>query len=276
VGRAVGKAERGAAVQKKSSGGAPSAPRRRRQAPPAERRQYLPADERRQRILDSSRKVFARTGLQGARTRDLALAAGINPATLFAHFASKEDLFAAAVLQPLSAQFTGIRERYQRYETADSAEDLLDRLQSGTQKHLETMVEIYPLLMQALADHELGRKLYKEQIVPMIGERTALIRGLIKDTLDPELVELASFGMFLAVAMNRILTGQDADLVDVSRQLIELLIFGCARQPWDEAVPGKKTPRKRAVAKPAVVKPAKTKPAKAKPAKATPAARRKR
>src|SRR5215475_15045765 len=95
------------------------------------RRHYLPAEERRKRILESAREVFARCGLEGARTRDLAKAAGINQATLFEHFQSKEELFAAAVLQPLMGLLEGIRDRYAAYEAADSPESLLDLLQSG-------------------------------------------------------------------------------------------------------------------------------------------------
>lgn len=206
-------------------------PRPRRTA--TEKRHYLPADERRQRILDSSRQVFARTGLQGARTRDLAKAAGINQATLFAHFESKEELFAAAVMQPLEALFEGIRERYRVYEAADSTHDLLGLLQTGMQKHLENIVEIYPLLVHALSDQELGKKFYVEQILPLIKTRTGLMRNLVKDTLDPELVELASFGMFFAIAMDRVMTGKTNDLTPVSRQLADLIVLGCTRNPRD-------------------------------------------
>jgi len=225
-----------------SSGSNPTAP---------SKRHYLPADERRQRILDSSREVFARTGLQGARTRDLAKAAGINQATLFAHFESKEDLFAAAVLQPLAELFEGIRERYEAYQAAGSPQNLLGLLQGGMQKHLENMVEIFPLLVHALSDQELGKKFYVEQILPMVKSRSEFVRSLVKDTLNPELVELASFGMFFAVAMDHVMTGKTQDLGDVSRQLADLIILGCSRSQWDEQQalaskkkPGKKTPGK--------------------------------
>lgn len=207
-----------------------TSPRRRS---PTEKRHYLPADERRQRILESTREVFARTGLQGARTRDLARAAGINQATLFAHFASKEELFAAAVMQPLEALFEGIRDRYRVYEAAESTHDLLSLLQTGMQKQLENMVEIYPLLVHALSDQEMGKKFYVEQILPLIKTRTGLMRNLVKDTLDPELVELASFGMFFAIAMDRVMTGKTDDLANVSRQLTDLIVLGCAGNPRD-------------------------------------------
>jgi TetR/AcrR family transcriptional regulator len=63
----------------------------------------LSADERREQIIDSARLVFERSGFDGARTRDLAAAAGVNEALLYRHFASKEELFEAAVAGPLEA-----------------------------------------------------------------------------------------------------------------------------------------------------------------------------
>jgi AcrR family transcriptional regulator len=220
-----GKAERPAAT-------AAAAGRSRTRPRPAarKRRHYLPAEERRRKILESAREVFARCGLQGSRTRDLAKAAGINQATLFEHFQSKEELFAAAVLQPLVVLLEGVRERYAAYEAADSPESLLNLLQSGMQMHLSSMVEIYPLLIRALfADQESGRKIYNAQIQPLIEARAELVRKVTKKTLDARLVELATFGMFFAIAMDRVMTGKSDDLTETSRQLAELVMYGCAR-----------------------------------------------
>ncbi len=57
------------------------------------RKAKLPAEERRRNILDNARKVFARHGFKGARTREIAEACGINEAVLYKHFESKEQLF---------------------------------------------------------------------------------------------------------------------------------------------------------------------------------------
>jgi len=193
------------------------------------RRQYLPAEERRRRILESSREVFARSGLKGARTRELAQAAGINQATLFEHFSSKEELFAAAVIQPLEALLEDARDRAQRYARADSRNDLLDLLQDGMERNLESMVDNYPLLVQGLfADRAIGEKLYRDYLEPVLLTRSEVMQGLVRDSLDPRLVQLASFGMFLAVALDRAMTGNAQNLADVSRQLAEIITFGSA------------------------------------------------
>src|SRR5262245_40719588 len=114
-------------MQAETTGVAAAGRSRKRMRPAGrKRRHYLPAEERRKRILESAREVFARCGLEGARTRDLAKAAGINQATLFEHFQSKEELFAAAVLQPLVGLLEGIRDRYAAYEAADTPESLFE------------------------------------------------------------------------------------------------------------------------------------------------------
>lgn len=49
----------------------------------------------RARILSAAREVFHRAGFDGARTKDIADAAGINKALLHYYFRSKDDLFEA-------------------------------------------------------------------------------------------------------------------------------------------------------------------------------------
>lgn len=195
------------------------------------RRSYLPAHERRRRIIEAAQKVFAHTSLQGARTRDLARAAEVNQATLFEHFASKEDLFIAAVVQPLADLMQGMRERAGAYEAA-SADDMLAMAQLVSQQHLETTVEIYPLLISALfSDPALGKKLYSEQIAPLIEARADATRRLIREEIDPRLVNLVLFGAFFAIAMDRRFTGKTEDLSKVARQLTDLIVFGFAKEP---------------------------------------------
>lgn len=55
------------------------------------------ADDTRERILEAAARVFAEKGYARATTRALAEAAGVNEVTLFRHFGSKANLFAAVV-----------------------------------------------------------------------------------------------------------------------------------------------------------------------------------
>ncbi len=53
--------------------------------------------ETRARILDAALREFSAHGLAGARTEQIATAAGVNKALLYYYFDSKENLYAAAV-----------------------------------------------------------------------------------------------------------------------------------------------------------------------------------
>lgn len=54
-----------------------------------------PPEETRERILLAAREAIARKGKRGATTREIADFAGVNEATLFRHFGSKEALLLA-------------------------------------------------------------------------------------------------------------------------------------------------------------------------------------
>ena len=49
----------------------------------------------RQRILKKAIKLFAQKGFRGTTTKEIALAAAVNEVTIFRHFASKQELYAA-------------------------------------------------------------------------------------------------------------------------------------------------------------------------------------
>ena len=53
--------------------------------------------ERRQRILNAAREVFAREGFRNAEVKTIAVKAGVGKATIYKHFDSKEDLLLSLV-----------------------------------------------------------------------------------------------------------------------------------------------------------------------------------
>jgi AcrR family transcriptional regulator len=194
------------------------------------RRAYLPAAERRKSIIAAAQQVFARANLQGARTRDIAKAAEVNQATLFEHFESKQALFHEAVVRPLIDAMRGAHERVEAYETAATPGELAGLAEGSSARHLKDMIEIFPLLTVALfSDPELGRKLYREEVAPLIRQRGEVLRPLVKDGLEPKLVGLLNFGMLFAVAMDRYLGDGHGDLSALASQLSRLSTSGFAR-----------------------------------------------
>lgn len=182
-------------------------------------------------IIAAAQEVFARANLQGARTRDIAKAAEVNQATIFEHFESKVALFHEAVVQPLIDAMRGVHERVEIYETATTPAELARLGQASTLKHLNDMLQIFPLLTVALfSEPELGRKLYREEIAPLIRQRGEVLRPLVKEGIDPAFVGLMNFGMLFALAMDRHLGEGSGDLTALASQFTRLSTTGFARE----------------------------------------------
>jgi AcrR family transcriptional regulator len=60
-------------------------------------RARLPANERRQALLDAACRVFYQTSYRGATTAEIAREAGITEPILYRHFGSKRDLYLACL-----------------------------------------------------------------------------------------------------------------------------------------------------------------------------------
>jgi AcrR family transcriptional regulator len=78
---------------------------------------------RREHVLDTALLVFARYGYRKASMEDVARAAGISRPGLYFYFASKKDLFRAAVTRSLDSGVTGAERAL-----ADTGRPLRDRL----------------------------------------------------------------------------------------------------------------------------------------------------
>ena len=81
-------------------------------------------DDPRRRILSAALGIFAQHGRDGARTRDIAHAAGVNLAMLHYYFSSKEELYVRAVSPLLSDIFSRLK------TAAQSAADPRARLEA--------------------------------------------------------------------------------------------------------------------------------------------------
>src|SRR5688572_17907985 len=66
---------------------------------PHPRQVRMPADVRRQHLIDQAIHLFAMLGFRGTTTRAIAQAAGVSEAVIFRHFATKDELYAAILRQ---------------------------------------------------------------------------------------------------------------------------------------------------------------------------------
>jgi AcrR family transcriptional regulator len=78
----------------------------RESAPPVLRKRpsLSSVDATRERLLDAAAETFARDGIRGATTREIARKAEVNEVTLFRHFKSKEQLLRAVLQRGLVSE----------------------------------------------------------------------------------------------------------------------------------------------------------------------------
>jgi AcrR family transcriptional regulator len=156
--------------------------------------------QRREEIVAAAQSVFTASGLGGARTSQIAEAAGVAESMLYKHFASKRDLFDAAVTQPVARFVQGV---------ADTADGLLDQDGPGSERFyrsfLETMTEVLPLLGVALfSDAEEGRRFYNASIVPLFDRYQDKVgRSLAPDAqVDAGFLARAVIGIMFLLALD--------------------------------------------------------------------------
>lgn len=66
-------------------------------------------EDRRRAIREASVTLFARNGFDGTSTAEVARMAGVSQATVFVYYPTKEELFRAAVLEPLAPSMELVR-----------------------------------------------------------------------------------------------------------------------------------------------------------------------
>ena len=128
----------------------------------------LSSSVRRAQILAGARETFLKRGLAGARTKDIAQAAGVPEGLLYRHFDSKEGLFVAAIIEPLQSLLNDLTRSIDRLipEGPSSRAAQVERVHAEI---FDGMLEIVPLLGTALfADRDLGQSFYRTWVLPLL------------------------------------------------------------------------------------------------------------
>lgn len=120
------------------------------------------------RVLQNAVRVFAARGYDGASTRDLAAAAGVNIATLNYHFGSKEQLYSACV----DAVYARLRADAAALEALDrrDAPDVVRALWEVARRNADGI----RILLREVVDHgELRPSTSSAHFMPLVTEAAA-------------------------------------------------------------------------------------------------------
>jgi AcrR family transcriptional regulator len=163
-----------------------------------------PEDETRERIIQGAAQVFAQKGYEGATTRAIAAAAGVNEVTLFRHFGNKKNLMRAVIDQFSPA--AGMEAAIVGQLTGDYQQDLI---KLGTQ-FLTTLLKVRRSILMAMCTAERMPEMREVVAHPPTRQREMLSnylrqqieRGVVRDLPSPELAAQAFFGMLFEFAIS--------------------------------------------------------------------------
>lgn len=167
-------------------------------------------ETRRRQILEAAEQVFGRAGYWGATTEEVARLAGVTQPALYRYFASKHDLFAAALTLRQVEMNAAFKEALSRGGSA------LEKIRGASCAAIDLAAK-YPhmarLRLQAAAvaasDDDL-RPLVRGTLDVMLGAHAALVReaianGEIPASIDPaevaNLLTGQAFLMYLGLSL---------------------------------------------------------------------------
>ncbi len=169
---------------------------------PASTSKSIPAATR-QRLLDAAARVFARKGLEGATTREIAREARVNEVTLFRHFKTKDNLLAQVVQRTFDRQEETLAAQCPpaRPTSKSAAPDLRASLRRYAQRYHDLLKHNLPLLRTLIGEihrhreHEL--RVFKGVFTPLKAELQATIKSAQADRqVRPGIVPLVAADVF--------------------------------------------------------------------------------
>ncbi len=193
---------------------------------PRKRRRMTPEDRRAQ-IISAARSVFLDYGFAGTRVRDIADRAGITENLVYVRFANKNEIYQAAVTDPLDELVDHLASAITEMTKAgESRRKLFERFHTVL---YTSMVQMAPLLAAALFSvPEVGRDYYAEVVLPKF---TAAISGVITDvtgfdvtSLELDVLVEGVLGLHFGLALDSIFATQPLPVDVVARTLT--VMFG--------------------------------------------------
>lgn len=166
-----------------------------------------------QRILDAATRIFARDGVSGATTREIARVAKVNEVTLFRHFTNKEELLRQVVLQ-YSKNFENV--------FADASFET----QAELNRTVQTFVLSYSKML--LKKEEFIRTFFAE-----MKRHQTLCRKLFVESSQSV---RAKFIIYLQTAQKNRLIRSDLDVTTAADALSGMLLIGVMRRPLTKSV----------------------------------------
>jgi AcrR family transcriptional regulator len=161
----------------------------------------VPAQDRREQILNVATALFARHGFEGTTTRQIAEVARVNEAIIFRHFPTKEDLYWAIIRRKCNHEGR-TRMIEERIALGGSDLEIFSSIAEQMLSRTRTDENITRLLLfTALERHELSQEFFQSFLAQQYELLAGYIRrrvaeGAFRD-IDPALAARGFLGMVI-------------------------------------------------------------------------------
>lgn len=185
----------------------------------------MAAEDRRQQILDVAVRLFSQRGFRGTTTKEIALAAGVNEAIIYRHFATKSELYTAIIDRKASSPelkrfeetlMTAMERREDRKVFESFALFMLEfHANDGTAMRI--------LLYSALEGHELADMIFRNHISKSYRILSDYVRKRISEgvfrRVDAMTAVRGFVGMLMHHAMiNRFFLSDGSEMLSISNR----------------------------------------------------------
>jgi AcrR family transcriptional regulator len=197
----------------------------------------MAGDERRQQMLKVAMHLFSEKGFSGTTTREIANAAGISEATVFKHFANKDELYSAILdHKACNRSFQNpFEEIADKIKTKDDFGVFYTMALNALTHHSEDCDFLRLMLHSALEGHDLAKMFFESFITDVYDFLGTYISQRQKDgvfrEIEPKIVVRAFIGMFVHHSLNNILWDKEQKLLkisneDAAREFATILLHG--------------------------------------------------
>ena len=194
------------------------------------------SEQTRRRIVDAATDLFARKGFHATSIADLTSAIGLTKGAFYHHFAAKEDVFHAVVLQVRSTWEENVEAAVHHHE---NALDQLNALLVGHARLIHRRPELC-LVVSGLSEEmrhthpdltEVLHGIYRD-LIAFVEEmlRTGQARGEVREDIDPRVIAVDVVGMLRGVSCFAVLTDMGLECENTLGAIGPVLIAGLRPQ----------------------------------------------
>jgi AcrR family transcriptional regulator len=193
--------------------------------------------ERRKKIVSAAYDVFVEQGWSGARTKEIADRAGVTEAFLYRHFSSKDEMYQAAIVEPLRAGLAALA--YDIGVLHDQHTDPIEFTTALNERNLRFYSEFAVIQTVALySELTRGRELYATTIGPILDRIGLLVAdrlGWAEKGLDTKVVRRSILGAQWAIGLDLTLGHRRLALDAAVPRLTRLFTSGIREKGADDA-----------------------------------------